>query len=80
MSHPLRLGIAGLGTVGGGVVDILHRQADLIAMRAGRPVQITAVSARNRAKDRGVWIFQVLLGKTTQYPLPIARTSMFWLN
>ena len=54
MSHPLRLGIAGLGTVGGGVVDILHRQADLIAMRAGRPVQITAVSARNRAKDRGV--------------------------
>ena len=54
MSHPLRLGIAGLGTVGGGVVDILHRQADLIAMRAGRPVQITAVSARNRTKDRGV--------------------------
>jgi len=51
---PLRVGIAGLGTVGGGVVKILSGQADLLAARAGRPVQVTAVSARNRDQDRGV--------------------------
>ena len=54
MPDPLRLGIAGLGTVGRGVVKIVQRHADLIAARGGRPVEITAVSARNRAADRGV--------------------------
>lgn len=51
---PLRLGLAGLGTVGTGVVQILQNHADLIALRAGRPVVITAVSARSKGKDRGV--------------------------
>ncbi|WP_417808861.1 homoserine dehydrogenase [Thioclava sp.] len=50
--QPLRLGIAGLGTVGIGVVKIVHRHADLLAARAGRPVVITAVSARDRTKNR----------------------------
>ncbi len=54
MTSPLRLGIAGLGTVGAGVVAIVQRHADLIAARSGRPVTISAVSARNRDKDRGV--------------------------
>ncbi|WP_116084527.1 homoserine dehydrogenase [Tropicimonas sp. IMCC34011] len=54
MTEPLRLGIAGLGTVGVGVVRILRRNAEMIAARAGRPVQIVAVSARERARDRGV--------------------------
>ena len=54
MSDPLRLGIAGLGTVGAGVVKIVRRKAELIAARAGRPVTISAVSARTRDKDRGV--------------------------
>ena len=49
---PLRLGLAGLGTVGIGVVKIIQRHADLIAARAGRPVVITAVSARDRSKNR----------------------------
>ena len=49
---PLRLGLAGLGTVGIGVVKIVQRHADLIAARAGRPVVITAVSARDRSKNR----------------------------
>ncbi len=52
MVEPLRLGIAGLGTVGIGVVKIVQRHADLIAARAGRPVVITAVSARDRMKNR----------------------------
>jgi homoserine dehydrogenase len=52
MSAPLRLGLAGLGTVGIGVVKIVQAQADLIAARAGRPVEITAVSARDPKKNR----------------------------
>ena len=48
----LRLGIAGLGTVGIGVVKIVQRHADLLQARGGRPVAITAVSARDRTKNR----------------------------
>ena len=51
---PLRIGIAGLGTVGGGVVKLLSAQAELIAARAGRPIVVTAVSARDRGRDRGM--------------------------
>ncbi len=58
MDKPLRLGIAGLGTVGAGVVKIIRQKADLLASRSGRPVVITAVSARNRDKDRGVNLTQ----------------------
>ena len=56
MTEPLRLGIAGLGTVGVGVVRIIRQKANLLAARAGRPVVISAVSARTRDKDRGVSI------------------------
>ncbi|PKP68528.1 MAG: homoserine dehydrogenase, partial [Alphaproteobacteria bacterium HGW-Alphaproteobacteria-5] len=52
MSEPLRLGIAGLGTVGIGVVQIVQRHGDLLARRAGRPVVISAVSARDRGRNR----------------------------
>lgn len=51
-STPLRLGIAGLGTVGIGVVKIIQAHADLLAARAGRPVQITAICARDRQRNR----------------------------
>ena len=54
MSDPLRLGIAGLGTVGVGVVKIVQRQARLLTARTGREITISAVSARSRDKDRGV--------------------------
>ncbi len=54
MSQPLRLGIAGLGTVGIGTVKIVQEHAALLSTRAGRPVEITCVSARDAAKDRGV--------------------------
>ena len=54
MTTPLRLGIAGLGTVGVGVVRILRRQADLLAARTGRDLQLVAVSARDKDRDRGV--------------------------
>jgi homoserine dehydrogenase len=54
MSQPLRLGIAGLGTVGIGVVKIVRNHAELLAQRTGRQIVITAVSARTKGKDRGV--------------------------
>ena len=54
MSDPLRLGIAGLGTVGVGVVRIVRQQAALLEARTGRRITISAVSARSRGKDRGV--------------------------
>ncbi len=52
LATPLRIGLAGLGTVGIGVVKIVQDHADLIALRTGRPVVITAVSARDRSKNR----------------------------
>lgn len=51
---PLRLGVAGLGTVGVGLLRLLDQNARLIEARAGRAIQVTAVSARDQAKDRGV--------------------------
>ena len=54
MSDPLRLGIAGLGTVGTGVVKIVRQKAALLEDRTGCPITISAVSARSRDKDRGV--------------------------
>ena len=54
MTTPLRLGIAGLGTVGVGVVRIIRKQAALLEARTGRQITISAVSARSKDKDRGV--------------------------
>ncbi len=54
MTQPLRLGIAGLGTVGVGIVRIVQKHGALLATRAGRPIVITAVSARSKTKNRDV--------------------------
>lgn len=53
-SKALKVAIAGLGTVGAGTVQLLRQQADVIQARAGRPVVVTAVSARDRTRDRGI--------------------------
>ncbi|MEZ5931742.1 MAG: homoserine dehydrogenase [Alphaproteobacteria bacterium] len=54
MTSPLRLGIAGLGTVGAGVVQLLRQNGELLGARAGRDIVLTAVSARDRSRDRGI--------------------------
>ncbi|MFO1142061.1 MAG: homoserine dehydrogenase [Amaricoccus sp.] len=54
MSAPLRIGLAGLGTVGAGVVRLVEAHAAALAARAGRPIELAAVSARSRHRDRGV--------------------------
>ena len=53
MTAPVRIAIAGLGTVGGALLDLLEDQRDVIAARCGRQIEIGAVSARNRNLDRG---------------------------
>ena len=52
MAPPLKIGIAGLGTVGAGVVRMLARRKDEIAIRTGRTIQVVAVSARDRSRPR----------------------------
>ncbi len=54
MGKPFKVAIAGLGTVGAGVVKILTQNADIITQRAGRAIEIMAVSARDKNADRGV--------------------------
>jgi homoserine dehydrogenase len=54
VTRPLSVGVAGLGTVGAGVLTLLRQNAELIAARAGRPIAVTAVSARDRGRDRGI--------------------------
>ena len=54
MSKPIKLAVAGLGTVGLGLIELLGKQTDLLSERAGRRIEIVAVSALNKSKDRGV--------------------------
>lgn len=59
MAEPLRLGIAGLGTVGTGVLQLIAEHGENFAPRAGRAVEVTGVSARDRRKNRDVDISQI---------------------
>ena len=54
MSEPLKIALAGLGTVGVGVIRLVEANKALIERRAGRPIVITVVSARDRTRARGV--------------------------
>jgi len=54
MADALRIGIAGLGTVGASLVRILQQRSNALSVSCGRAIKISAVSARNRDKDRGI--------------------------
>jgi homoserine dehydrogenase len=54
MLPPLRVGVAGLGTVGAAVLRLLERQRHTLELRCGRAVVVAAVSARERSRDRGL--------------------------
>jgi homoserine dehydrogenase len=54
MPSPLKVGLAGLGTVGASVVRLIEQQRHSLSLRAGRPIEVVAVSARSRGKDRGI--------------------------
>jgi homoserine dehydrogenase len=66
MNEPLKIALAGLGTVGGGVVKLLDANRDLITRRAGRPIEIVAVNARDRSRDRGIDLSQFAWVDDTQ--------------
>lgn len=53
MGEALRVAVAGLGTVGAETVRLLAKRREVIASHAGRPVEVVAVSARSKGKDRG---------------------------
>ncbi|MBO9426456.1 homoserine dehydrogenase [Labrenzia sp. R4_1] len=54
MADALKIGVAGLGTVGASVVQLLEKHAGQIERRTGRSLTVTTVSARNRTRDRGI--------------------------
>jgi homoserine dehydrogenase len=54
MAAALKVGVAGLGTVGASVIRILDERRDALTASSGRPIQVTAVSARERGRDRGI--------------------------
>lgn len=54
MTKPLRIALAGLGTVGTGLIRLIDENGAMIAQRAGRAIEIVAVSARDKSRDRGV--------------------------
>src|SRR5580700_2697992 len=54
MTAPLKVGLAGLGTVGSAVVELLQHGRDKLVARCGRPIEIVAVNARSRTKKRAV--------------------------
>jgi len=54
MAEPLKVGLAGLGTVGSAVIDLLERGRDKLIARCGRPIEVVAISARSRSKKRAI--------------------------
>src|SRR2546423_8313456 len=54
MVAPLRVGIAGLGTVGAEVVRLIEAQSRTLSERSGRGVRVVAVTARSKAKKRSL--------------------------
>lgn len=51
----LRVGMVGCGTVGRGLLEMIHRQRDAVAERYGVCFRVTHIAVRDRAKDRGPW-------------------------
>src|SRR6476659_9232160 len=63
MVAPLKVGIAGLGTVGTEVVRLIEQQARILSARGGRGVRVVAVTARSKAKKRGLDLRGVIWAK-----------------
>ena len=63
MVAPLKVGIAGLGTVGAEVVRLIEAQARTLSARSGRGVRVVAVTARSKAKKRGLDLRGIALGQ-----------------
>jgi homoserine dehydrogenase len=72
MAAPLKVGVAGLGTVGAALLAQLEQQHEALAVRCGRRIEVTAVCARSRSKDRGV---DLTRARWFSDPLALARAA-----
>ena len=72
MVAPLKLGIAGLGTVGAEVVRVIAQQQKTLALRCGRGIEVVGVTARSKAKKRGIDLKGVVWAKS---PLALASDA-----
>src|SRR5579871_4795479 len=66
MVAPLKVGIAGLGTVGAEVVRLIEGQSSVLSARCGRPIRVVAVTARSKAKKRGLDLRGITWAKDPQ--------------
>jgi homoserine dehydrogenase len=71
MSAPLKVGVAGLGTVGAALIAQVARRREAITARCGRHVEVVAVCARSRNKNRGVDLKKM---KWFSDPVELARS------
>src|SRR5262249_35347906 len=72
MAEPLKLGLAGTGTVGSAVVRMLHRSRDALAERAGRPLELVAYASKDPPKDNSIDLSSV---RKVADPIALARDS-----
>ncbi len=70
MANALKIGVAGLGTVGASLVRILQTRANALTVACGRPISVAAVSARDASKDRGI-----LMDGITWYADPVEMAN-----
>ncbi len=70
MAEPLKVGLAGLGTVGSAVIRLVDRGRDKLISRCGRPIEVVALSARSRGKKRD---FNVKKFRWFDDPVALAR-------
>jgi len=70
MATPLKVGLAGLGTVGASVVRLIGEQRTALTARCGRPIDIVAVTARSKAKNRGIDLKKI---RWVSDPIALAR-------
>ena len=69
MVAPLKVGLAGLGTVGAAVIELIARERAALAVRCGRAIEVVAVTARQKGKKRPVDVSRL---KWVRDPLALA--------
>ena len=72
MADALKIGVAGLGTVGASLVRILHQRRNELAVSCGRAIEVVAVSARDRTRDRGIDVSSIAWFEN---PVDMAKTA-----
>ncbi len=72
MSSSLRVGVAGLGTVGAALVAQVMRERAILSEKCGRGIEVVAVCARSKGKDRGVDLKKL---RWTDDPLALAQSN-----